>query len=561
MKSKNLLSLIIIILFFSSFISQAQNVSNSAQIHGDIQSDIKLYNADSKMGITDSTLNGEKLRMNTFANIIFTKGNFEAGARFETYQNPILGYDLRYKGTGIPYRYIKYSKDNYEITVGNFYEQFGSGLIFRTYENRDLGYDNSLDGLKVKITPFKGFYIKAVYGKQRYYWAKANEGDRGIVRGIDGELNINEAFKKLENKKTKIILGAGFVSKYQKDQNIISHGDKLDLPKNVGAFSGRMNIIRGRINVMGEYAYKINDPSADNNYIYRKGEALLVQASYAQRGLGIFVGAKRIDNMNFRSDRTAIGQDLNINYLPALTKEHQYTLASMYPYATQPGGEVGFQAQIDYKIKKKTALGGKYGTKISINYSIANALDTTIIASDNIHKGYESDFFSIGDEKYFEDFSILIHKKINKKIKTTFSYVNIVYNNVAVKGHETENGEKMVYANIGIADVSYKLKHGKSLRFEMQSLFTEQDKGDWIMGTVEYNTPKWFVAVMDQYNYGNDIKDNQLHYYTLSTGYHKGATRIAVTYGRQREGIICVGGVCRQVPASNGLGLSLTTSF
>lgn len=81
------------------------------------------------------------------------------------------------------------------------------------------------------------------------------------------------------------------------------------------------------------------------------------------------------------------------------------------------------------------------------------------------------------------------------------------------------------------------------------------------MGTVEYNTPKWFVAVMDQYNYGNDIKDNQLHYYTLSTGYHKGATHIAVTYGRQREVIICVGGVCRHVPASNGLVLSITTSF
>ena len=32
-------------------------------------------------------------------------------------------------------------------------------------------------------------------------------------------------------------------------------------------------------------------------------------------------------------------------------------------------------------------------------------------------------------------------------------------------------------------------------------------------------------------------------------------------YGKQREGLLCIGGVCRQVPASNGLTFSLTTSF
>ena len=31
--------------------------------------------------------------------------------------------------------------------------------------------------------------------------------------------------------------------------------------------------------------------------------------------------------------------------------------------------------------------------------------------------------------------------------------------------------------------------------------------------------------------------------------------------GKQREGLLCIGGVCRQVPASNGMTFSLTTSF
>jgi len=52
-----------------------------------------------------------------------------------------------------------------------------------------------------------------------------------------------------------------------------------------------------------------------------------------------------------------------------------------------------------------------------------------------------------------------------------------------------------------------------------------------------------------------------LHYIYASTGYIKDATRITVGYGRQREGLFCVGGVCRFVPASNGLTLSVTHSF
>jgi hypothetical protein len=44
-------------------------------------------------------------------------------------------------------------------------------------------------------------------------------------------------------------------------------------------------------------------------------------------------------------------------------------------------------------------------------------------------------------------------------------------------------------------------------------------------------------------------------------GYIRGGNRFTVNYGRQRAGIFCVGGVCRQVPASNGLSISVTSTF
>ena len=52
-------------------------------------------------------------------------------------------YDPQYRGNGIPFRFISYVSDGLEVTVGNYYEQFGSGLVLRTYEDKGLGVDNA----------------------------------------------------------------------------------------------------------------------------------------------------------------------------------------------------------------------------------------------------------------------------------------------------------------------------------------------------------------------------------------------------------------------------------
>src|SRR6185503_718377 len=113
----------------------------------------------------DSTIGAkpvpEKMLMNAFANILYTKGNFTAGIRYESYLNTIQGFDSRYKGTGIPYRFASYKADELEVTVGNFYEQFGSGLVLRAYEEKGLGIDNAFDGIRLKYATH-GFYLKGL---------------------------------------------------------------------------------------------------------------------------------------------------------------------------------------------------------------------------------------------------------------------------------------------------------------------------------------------------------------------------------------------------------------
>lgn len=537
----------------------AQNLPNAGTVSGSFQIDAQLYRPDAVLGINDSTIGGRKLGINGFGNITYTLGNFKAGMRYEAFLLPMAGFNPYQEGNGFPHIWASYSNKLAEFTVGSFYEQFGNGLILRSYEEWTLGYDNALNGMRVVLHPSKGITVKGVYGSQRYFWQKFERNSRGIVRGLDAEINLNEAVAKLETSPLQISAGASVVSKYQRDADPI-----YILPENVGSFAGRLNISAGNFAFASEYAYKINDPSAQNNYIYKEGKALLSSLSYAQKGLGIVLQLKRVDNMGFKSDRSNVANALDINFLPPINRTHSYSLTAKYPYATQVNGEMGVQLQLNYKIPKGHLLGGKYGTSLAFNFSQVNDIvrnkvnDTTEINKDGT-LGYNSPFFKASKHIFFRDINFELDKRISPRLKGVFQYMNLSYDIATFEG---KPGKPIVNAHVFVADLTYLLRNSHSIRSEIQGLLTKQDKGNWVAMMVEYSmAPHWFFAMADQYNYGNPNKSNRDHYYTFSTGYTHESTRIALSFGRQSEGVVCVGGVCRQVPASSGLTLTLTSSF
>lgn len=555
-------------LFFSVSYFKAQNVGQTVveelnSVHGNFQVDAQYYQPDSLIGAPRVP---EKMLSNVFGNINYTKGNFSAGIRYEAYNNVRQGFDTRYKGQGITNRFARYQTKLLDITIGNIYEQFGSGLMLRSYYEPGLLYDNSIDGVRIISNPIRGITLKGLVGKQRSFFTVGP----GIVRGFDGEVNINELFDSILGmgaKKMRVILGGSFVSKNQSDQN-----PDLILPENVGCYGGRVNIIRGGFNFFTEYAYKINDPSKDNGYNYKTGEAIFASASYATKGLSFMLQGKRIDNMSYRSDRDASLQNLLINYLPATTRQHTYSMLALNPYATQIKGELSFMAELQFKIKKNSPLGGKYGMEVTLNYSRANGLKQ-IGVSDSATKMtfYKTNYGDLGED-YFHDFFVEINKKFSKKFKATFIYANQFYNRNVIQFNAPNDDYKHLRSNIFVLDLTYKYKPTGSIRLETQGLFAEsQDmvtnsnlvaKGNWATALLEWApSGNWFFAVYDQFNYGNPNKDLRIHYYLGTFGYMNGPHRIAISYGKQSAGIFCVGGVCRTVPASNGITLSITSSF
>ncbi|MDD2562996.1 MAG: DUF6029 family protein [Salinivirgaceae bacterium] len=540
-------SLALVSIAFSSLFSQEED-EKKGHFSGNFQIDAQTYMEDT---ITGADKAPEIMLMNSYANLRYTYGKLTAGLRFESYLNTLQGISNAYDGTGIPYKFFNYKSDELEFTVGNFYEQFGSGMSLRAYEDKTLGIDNAFEGVLVRHNPHKGIYLKGLVGKQRLFF----DLGPGIVRGADAEIQLNEAFK-LDSVETQITLGGSFVSRYQADRNPI-----LKLPENVAIMATRLSVQRGGFSIVSEYGYKINDPSADNLNNYQPGQAIMSDISFTKGTFGMVVGGKWLNNMSFRSSRSAQNNDLMLNYLPAISKNHIYSLPAMYPYATQLNGEAGIKAEIFYRLKPKTLLGGKYGTLITLNYSRVQTIDTTNLPMlDSIRphwNRYETSFLSIGDERLYEDISIDIQKKLSKRVKSFFSLQYSAYNRQYIEGKDG-----MIEAFIFVGDMTFSLKPKHALRAELQFLSTKQDYGDWVTAALEYTvSPHWFVALVDQYNFGNSDSDKQLHYYMVRTGYTKGANRIQIGYGRQRQGVICIGGVCRMVPASTGFNISISSTF
>ena len=151
-------------LAFSSIALAGFGQVNGGTFTGNVESTFQYLKADSLINANQPASKG---LLSTYANVFYTNGNFKAGIRLESYLPRIQGYPDRYDGTGLGMRYVGYANSYIDVTLGNFYEQFGAGLLFRSYEDRALGYDNNMDGMRLIFRPAKGVVLKGVYGQQR----------------------------------------------------------------------------------------------------------------------------------------------------------------------------------------------------------------------------------------------------------------------------------------------------------------------------------------------------------------------------------------------------------
>lgn len=532
------------------------DLGKGVSLTGSIQSDMLIPTGEQADG------SNEDFRTNTYADVSLSSKMLDFGVRLEYLEHPLPGFetDKGFKGWGVANAYGKFHIKDFELTVGNYYEQFGSGFILRTYEERSLGIDNSLLGGRVVVRPFKGVQLKALAGVQRHYWSYND----ALISGADMELSLNQWFKGLAEKDANLTLGASWVNKHGDDDAQIPADAThiLKMPKNVNSFDVRASFNKGGFSILAEYAQKDADPSFKNNYIYRKGYVGMLSTSYSKKGMSILLQAKRSDNFSSVSDRTESGSGSAVNHLPAFTEDHTYALAALYPYNTNKNGEWAYQAQFGYNFKRRTALGGKYGMNVKVNFSHVHAIDMNYKSSTALPDltpgswgtdGYSSAFWKWGDKTFYQDLNVQVERRIAKGFKLNLMYMNQFYNKTVIEG---EGG--MIHSNIFVADGLFTINPKTKLRVEAQYLTTGEDEGDWIYGLAELSlAPHWMITASDMYNAG----ETKEHYWQTYLTYNIKSHRIQLGWGRTRAGYNCSGGVCRYIPQTKGFTVSYNYNF
>jgi len=301
---------------------------------------------------------------------------------------------------------FEYNVKDLNVVFGSIYEQFGSGTSLRTWEDKSLGINNSLLGLNVNYKLTDEINLTSLIGQQK----KGFKYSKGFVFGLDSEIDISQ----LIDSNSTFLFGLSYVGR--NDQEIKSE-----------SFDNLTNLYSARIDYSGNSFYtnleitqKSNNPilvfGTPSDTFIKKGSAYLLNTGFFNKGLGLDFTFRRLENMTLYSEIAAAGNEFNesiVNYLPALTKQHDYSLTNLYVYAAQPdvnfyvedltkAGEIGFQTDLYYSFKKESFLGGKYGTSISANFSLWNNLGGKY---DFLNQSYKTDFLSFG-EKYFSELSL-----------------------------------------------------------------------------------------------------------------------------------------------------------
>ena len=534
--------------------ASAQKVIGDGQVSGSLESSSIYYTPDTKIARPE-----DHFGSNNYLKVDYSNGRFSAGIQMNAFLPALVGYEELADGYKfyLASKYVQWRDKNFEILVGDIFDQFGNGLAFRAFEDRQLGFNNSLEGVRAGYNFGRYVTLKGMYGRPRLY----TEYSKTWVRGADLSVSLADIMK--ASAITFNIEGS-YVNRYQSLDQAPEylHGfnenpavgvfnpetgeidyptfiDSYGIKPNVNLYSGRLNFGWNGLTVRGEYVHKGNDyffGETDAIGKTQKGWAALGEVGYNYKTFSVMATFRALDHMATAINPYAAGTGNSINYIPALTRQYTYMLANLNPYQVKANGEIGGQIDLCYSYRSKESRYRYWN--FHANFSTFYKMK----ANDDGKR-----------DLLWRDINIDVERQWNKKWKSALLY------------SFQDNMDNQ--AHIFVGDVTHKFNRKASLRFEVQYLLSGDDKsewdgmhseGDWVAGLVEFSfAPSWSVYVQDMYNIGQ----SKTHYYNGGFSYTHNRTRVQLSYGRNRAGYICSGGVCRYSPAYTGVNLVLTSSF
>lgn len=523
------------LLFCALSMAQSNRFWKESRLSGSLETNNQYY-LDNKRGNIVAPI--KKFASNSYLNVNYQYKGFTAGLQLEGYNPALQGFPTRYQGNQLVRRFARYKNKWLDVQAGNFYEQFGNGLIFRAFEERSLGLDNNIDGIGIRLAPIQSIKLKFIGGRPRYFM----ERSPGEVWGVDAEWNL---LNKEQTEKIQLLqIGASYVSRFMR-----YYGADPRFPEQVNAFATRVSGQLDDFSFSGEWVSKSTEANFPNDFIKKKGRLFFLKTGWQDptNRTGLQLQFRRLENADYKGNFNSSDAVASLNYVPALTRQHTNLLANIYPHAVQPIGEIGGMADLFIRFKKNTPLGGKFGTRLDINYSIYHALDSTRVLTG---EGFTSNrFFGFGKTNLFRDLNLSVDKRWSTSYKTVFTFINLFYNRSILQGGPYAN----VRASLMVTDHYIKIKKKQQLRINAEHMWVNNDERNWAGLLLEWSLPSGLsIFFSDMTNY----QSAKMNYYNTGLALSINKQRIQLSVGQQRAGLLCVGGICRFVPSYKGFSLS-----
>lgn len=515
-------------------ISSAQTGFNKGQFSASLETNSIYYFDDSGLGAATPD---DRFGSNNYLKMDYSIGKFSAGLQVEAYLPALYGFEIGTqpdpKKFWLASKYVRWTDDNFTVHAGDIYDQFGNGLVFRSYEDRNLGLNNSLEGIQASYSLSNYFTVRGMYGRPRLYTGYAGSW----VRGANLSLSLADIFGW---DSILFSLEGSYVNRYEslgKETEVDFAARSLDNP-NVNLCSGAVNFNWNGLSLKGEYAYKSKDLATLTESKAHNGASLYAEAVYSYKTFSASGTFRIVDHFGTMLSLYGNGTGNTLNYLPALTRQYHYMLANLNPYQVNVIGEAAGQADLFYTLRSRNSR-RKYWV-FHANYSTAYTIDPSQTSARE------------HNNLMWCDINADVERNWSKSLKTVLLYSRQQWSPSHGYADET------YVSNIFVGDVQYKFNPKYALRAELQYLLSNDYEGDWVAALVEFTiAPHWNVYASEMYN--NGVTDK--HYYNAGVSWSRNKTRVQLSYGRNRAGYVCSGGVCRYSPAYTGLNLLLTTSF
>ncbi|MDA3837530.1 MAG: DUF6029 family protein [Candidatus Delongbacteria bacterium] len=483
-------------------------------------------------------------------NVEASKGNFSLGFTYEAADSSEHNEALN----EFTKKYFKYSNNDITVTAGDFYGTFGRGVVLDLKEEKADFFDSKVTGGKVM---YEGNYftLQALGGKS--YFKAINDviSSNKIVYQMNNSLLGGEAVINLSEifKMEDYIFGIGGSYLFIKgddftDTDLVTddiYESVFIEQTEIGGIS--LSASAFDFDFFNEYAIKNTQRSPS-----KQGWANYTSLAYARVGFGLTVEFKDYYQYAANPNATVSGFTPYQNG-PELTIDHTSHLLNTHPHEINPNDEIGYKISILTQPVKNIDVSGIFA------FASKHNEDAIMPEFSNDYLPYIDSWF---DVKYDAD-------KYNLAVGGGYLYDSPLSkgdNQLIVPG----DADSLVYSDKRITfltEFHYELNESSSLMLagEYQTVTNELEDEEYndIYVAAEYAYPEYGYLNISLITTSQEVAENSPDSWL---GFEAGLNiyenhKLELFYGRERAGIKCSGGACRQVPEFDGFRMTLISEF